>query len=103
MSTVQASDEEIVVQYSARLEILIDRGMKVRAEIVPQYLKQYLKLLRAKHNFTVAYHARTNATATRWDCTFQSVLTKYAGGAVLSWVRLVHFALLTWGIRTSKS
>lgn len=54
------------------------RGESQSAEVVPEYLN----MLPTKQNFTLAYHPRTNATAERWNRTFQNVLTEYIGGTI---------------------
>ena len=91
--------EEIVVQYGAPVEILTDRGANFRAEVVVEYLK----MLPTKQTFTSAYHPRTNATAERWNRTFQNVLTKYVGGAIRQWDRFLHQALFACRVRTHRT
>jgi len=90
--------EEIVCQYGAPVQILTDRGANFRSKVV----EEYVRLLPTAQRFTSSYHPRTNATAERWNRTFQEILVKLTGGAVTRWDRFVHQANMALRMRTSR-
>ncbi|CEG83541.1 hypothetical protein RMATCC62417_17444 [Rhizopus microsporus] len=87
--------EEIVLRFGCPDEIITDRGTNFMSKIV----KQYIRKIKSKHNFTSAFHPRTNGKCERLNQTFKKMLIKYVKGEVHSWDEYVDASLFACRIR----
>lgn len=91
--------EEIVMRFGCPAEIVTDRG----ANFMSKVLAMYLGRIKLRHDFTSAFHARSNGKCERTNGILKPMLRKYVHGAIHRWDEFLPTAVFACLIRKHRT